>query len=740
MPSTSPRESVSSTCQQKLEIETSVHNLAEVNCTFPSDLDPSSISTSSLYTSPPASQPSTTPAATSAATNHLSKSVIRGFRAPSSPRTCRVSFEGPPVWLWSLRRIDWTTIAMTHECKGRLQRDYEATYLAFQDKIMTTDHLLSVPASVWFASGSTRFLAQFFHISDMPIVRLVLGEGRRPKSILKSSHMQWLSLPHTRVGGSTTCRAILGFSGLPHLTFPQDLHRTIGHGIKYSIRPRPCSPNLEEPHLVTSSLLPVSRIRMPVLYPTHFSHTGWGIRSLTDPELAGIFELPPYLDWSDSLASDIVPLQIPRAVIDSVVPLLPSSGTENVVPSCPSPVNTNPVLSSDTEEWLDGLQRRLPGTWTDTSIADHAVKDDGAQVDFSPWHQRIRLVLPCKESDLAIIERFAMRRWRRNIVHSFFAYISITYGSQWLQELGPTLDQHRQQRSRASAKRGVWDNADTSIDLVQDLKKGLQVLGQVLQSTWWEWSHGSSLFFWRWNGRSQIQAARDGMNIFVSSPLRPRPMKPIKFKPEDAILVAEKVNGMLAKNYLDANKYVRTGLHYFAVPKGETDIRVVFDGTSSGLNESLWAPNFFLPTARDAGQLLSFSTFMADVDFGEMFHNFFMDPKVRKHAGVEIGILRDHSKDKNGGRRSGGKSMKPAPSFVRWNRLFMGMRPSPYNAVRYYFWGEEFARGNRSLPTNPMGYDQVRLNLPGMPDYDPSLPKVMKWNTLTQSIAGDVIT
>ena len=39
-----------------------------------------------------------------------------------------------------------------------------------------------------------------------------------------------------------------------------------------------------------------------------------------------------------------------------------------------------------------------------------------------------------------------------------------------------------------------------------------------------------------------------------------------------------------------------------------------------------------------------------------------------------------------------------------------------------------------------MGYDQVRLNLPSMPEYDPSLPKVMKWNTLTHSIAGDVIT
>ena len=148
------------------------------------------------------------------------------------------------------------------------------------------------------------------------------------------------------------------------------------------------------------------------------------------------------------------------------------------------------------------------------------------------------------------------------------------------------------------------------------------------------------------------------MKIFVSSPLRPRPTKPIKFKPEDAILVAEKVNGILSKKYLDAHEYVRTGLHYFVVPKGETDIRVVFDGTSSGLNESLWAPNFFLPTARDAGLLLSYSTFMADVDFGEMFHNFWT-PKSGNT--LEWKLVRSEVKSKTKPSRSP-ESSPPLPS------------------------------------------------------------------------------
>ena len=65
-------------------------------------------------------------------------------------------------------------------------------------------------------------------------------------------------------------------------------------------------------------------------------------------------------------------------------------------------------------------------------------------------------------------------------------------------------------------------------------------------------------------------------------------------------------------------------------------MRVVFDGTSSGINEALWAPNFFLPSSRAASVLLTFSTWLADVDFGEMFHNFFVANRIRKYSGVDV--------------------------------------------------------------------------------------------------------
>ena len=77
--------------------------------------------------------------------------------------------------------------------------------------------------------------------------------------------------------------------------------------------------------------------------------------------------------------------------------------------------------------------------------------------------------------------------------------------------------------------------------------------------------------------------------------------------------------------------------------------------------------------------------------------------------------------------------------ILRWTRLFMGMRPSPYNAVRYYYWGEEFARGDPLDTNGPMGYDQIRLNLPGMGEFDPLLPKAMKWRSEVGVVAGDVV-
>ena len=161
-----------------------------------------------------------------------------------------------------------------------------------------------------------------------------------------------------------------------------------------------------------------------------------------------------------------------------------------------------------------------------------------------------------------------------------------------------------------------------------------------MKRSWWEWKNGSSLVFWRWSGREQQLSARDRMAIFVAEALTKdtKGAKPPRIPATDVKRVASKVDAMLQREYLEEGS-VLSRVHYFAVPKGESDIRVVFDGTSSGLNETLWAPNFYLPTSRAASLLLTFTTWIADVDFGEMLHNFFIPAKMRKYAGINISPL-----------------------------------------------------------------------------------------------------
>jgi hypothetical protein len=67
--------------------------------------------------------------------------------------------------------------------------------------------------------------------------------------------------------------------------------------------------------------------------------------------------------------------------------------------------------------------------------------------------------------------------------------------------------------------------------------------------------------------------------------------------------------------------YIKSLIDYFEVPKDD-DIRLVYNGTSCGLNECLWAPNFWLPTPSLAARVLGYGYYMVDIDLGEMFFKF----------------------------------------------------------------------------------------------------------------------
>jgi hypothetical protein len=195
--------------------------------------------------------------------------------------------------------------------------------------------------------------------------------------------------------------------------------------------------------------------------------------------------------------------------------------------------------------------------------------------------------------------------------------------------------------------------------------------------------------------------------------------------PEDLKQMIKKLDKVLARGYISPGLVVSL-TSYFAVPKGDQDIRLVYDGTSSGLNDALWAPSFWMPTSESAVRVISFYSFLFDSNIGECFLNFPHDKCLRKYCGVDlspfVSVLDSRPRFSSG------------LLWESWNRGFMGCKSSPYNSVRYLYLADEFCKALN----NPMRWDYVRLNLPGSKLYNPRLLCVFKWCGRADRIAGDV--
>jgi len=177
--------------------------------------------------------------------------------------------------------------------------------------------------------------------------------------------------------------------------------------------------------------------------------------------------------------------------------------------------------------------------------------------------------------------------------------------------------------------------------------------------------------------------------------------------------VVEKLGEVRAKGYV-ASGNVESLILVFPVPKGD-DICLVYNGSSSGLNDAVWAPWFSLPTVESHLRAVDSDTFMADNDVGEMFLNFMMDVRMRPYAGVDLITLFPEELVMDG-----------LTLHVRWNRLFMGFGPSLYLTTRDMMRVEPKLKGGRHVPSNVFRWEYVILNLPGDADYAPSMPRVYK--------------
>eukprot|EP00956_Cyclotella_meneghiniana_P014413 scaffold21564_cov22-Cyclotella_meneghiniana.AAC.3 len=180
--------------------------------------------------------------------------------------------------------------------------------------------------------------------------------------------------------------------------------------------------------------------------------------------------------------------------------------------------------------------------------------------------------------------------------------------------------------------------------------------------------------------------------------------------------VREKIQKVMKKRYLTrvtTEWDIKSLIKFFAVPKGERDIRMVYDATASGLNGAVWAPSFWLPTIDSLVRSLDSSSWMTDRDIGDMFLNFPLHEEARPFAGVDIKpILTGEEANKF--------------RWYQWVRNAMGFAPSPYNSIKMALVAEEVIQGDRTDRKNPFHWEEIRLNMPGTESYDPTRSWIMK--------------
>ena len=370
-----------------------------------------------------------------------------------------------------------------------------------------------------------------------------------------------------------------------------------------------------------------------------------------------------------------------------------------------------------------------------------AVKSDDAEVPEKLWEDHLfdnsswaDVWLENKEKfkkACKLLKQSMLRWWKRTVTASLNVWVDCQYPHlrEDFCEFG-VVERRDADAHFTWAKNGrsiyvKWRHARMT-DACMDLVPGADAVARAANSTWFEWDDGSRPFHWRWPAFYQ-RVIRDGLKVhFVSTkPQYKKPQKGTK-DPATRAKIIKKLKKVRTRRYI-APGFVTSLTSFFAVPKGEDDIRMVYDASVSGLNDTIWVPRFPLPTIQTHLRSVQEGTWMADLDIGEMFLNFILHSDLRNLSGVDLTEYTDDIGEL-------GQTV-----WEVWQRCAMGLKPSPYQAVQAMMVAEEIIRGDPKDPENPYRWDVVRMNLPGKVDYDPTLPWVSKIRLGDQCIACDVV-
>ena len=75
---------------------------------------------------------------------------------------------------------------------------------------------------------------------------------------------------------------------------------------------------------------------------------------------------------------------------------------------------------------------------------------------------------------------------------------------------------------------------------------------------------------------------------------------------------------------------------FFSVPKGKTDIWMVYDRTGSGLNKYLWNPKLGLTNLDYLLMGVGLESYFGDNELGELFLNFPLPASLHPYCEVDL--------------------------------------------------------------------------------------------------------
>ena len=331
-----------------------------------------------------------------------------------------------------------------------------------------------------------------------------------------------------------------------------------------------------------------------------------------------------------------------------------------------------------------------------------AAMADDAAIDLDYW------AMPGETA-----EQSQARVWLRNMAHRWWVYHLEKEVNDWIRHNGGHL---------------------------ADIEAAKDCIRRAAGSDYWDWHRGSRLFFWRFpEACGWRKDARDGVEFWhIAPPPKGRHFQNIPPSTREGELqIRAKVLTLKFRYYIEKG-FNDLNVPTFPVEK-PGDIRAVWDCKRNGLNATLWAPKFSMPTNSDTEDLvikwlslpvqnyllagsplqdysqddsLFYKSFQFDSDVGQMFMNFTMHKKERHSHGVRFYHTKnDGSEEKQ--------------SFLRFNVLPFGCLMSPYLAIQGQERIMELCMGNPEDPNNPFSWHIAWLNIPFTDNYDPSMPRVM---------------